>query len=125
MLLDLLIHSEGPRVRDRISHGEVREVVSEVLLADFVLTDSLQVDFYQVSKTVSNHIICMVAVFCLQYSTGVEKHSEQVYKFLLASERKYVSLFHPLSLLRRDVSNVQCMSAVSLVPRPFVCMAQG
>ena len=24
MLLDLLVHSEGPRVRDRISHGEVR-----------------------------------------------------------------------------------------------------
>ena len=23
MLLDLLIHPEGPRIRDRISHGEV------------------------------------------------------------------------------------------------------
>ena len=23
MLLDLLVHSEGPRLRDRISHGEV------------------------------------------------------------------------------------------------------
>ncbi len=24
MLLDVLVYSEGPRVRDRISHGEVR-----------------------------------------------------------------------------------------------------
>lgn len=71
-------------------------------------TDSLQVDVYQISRTISNHIICMVAVFCLQYSIGVEKDSEQVYKCLLACERKYVSLFHPLSLLGRDVSsNVQ------------------
>ena len=23
MLLDLLVHSEGPRMRDRVSHGEV------------------------------------------------------------------------------------------------------
>ena len=62
------------------------------------------------SKMISNHIICMVAVFCLQYSIGVgtkdSEHSEhQVYERLLASERKYVSLFHPLSLLRREVSS--------------------
>ena len=65
------------------------------------------------SKTISNHTICMVAVFCLQYSIGVgtkdSEHSEhQVYERLLASERKYVSLFHPLSLLRREVSSSVC-----------------
>ena len=70
----------------------------------FADRDFMQVDFYQISKTISNHIVCMVAVFCHQCSIGVEKHSEQVYKSLLANESKYVSLFHPLSLLRRDVS---------------------
>ena len=68
------------------------------------------------SKTISNHIICMVAVFCLQYSIEVgtkdSEHSEhQVYERLLASERKYVSLFHPLSLLRREVSSSACVSS--------------
>ena len=57
----------------------------------------------------------MVAVFCLQYSIGVgtkdSEHSEhQVYEHLLASERKYVSLFHPLSLLRREVSSSYVLS---------------
>ena len=31
MLLDLLIHPEGPRLRDRISHGEV-SVVYDIML---------------------------------------------------------------------------------------------
>lgn len=112
MLLDLLVHLEGPRVRDRISHGEVREKTYWVwvcLKFNFYQSiPALQVDFYQISKIISNHIVCMVAVFCLQYGIGVEKeHTEQVYKSLLASERKYVSLFHPLSLLERDVSKSQ------------------
>ena len=71
-------------------------------------TDSLQVDFYQISKTISNHVLSMVAVFCLQYCIGVEEESEDVYKSLIASKRKYVSLFHPLSLLKRDVSMHEC-----------------
>lgn len=45
MLLDLLIHPEGPRLRDRISHGEVGVVHDVmcyyVILCRLIFTTSL------------------------------------------------------------------------------------
>ena len=67
----------------------------------FLLT---QVNFYEFSKIVSGHVICIAAVFCLQYCIGVDKGGEQVYRLCLSCESDYVSLFHPISLLRREVS---------------------
>jgi hypothetical protein len=83
-LLDLLVQPEGPRLRDRISHGEV--------------------DFYSLSKPLANHVVSLCALFCVRYSLDDPTlTSEPPIAKCLAVERSYEPLFHPASLLKREV----------------------
>lgn len=75
MLLDLLIHPEGPRLRDRISHGEV--------------------NVYQLSATMAGHVITVAMALCNRYCTSTTSWSSKM--------DNYCSLFHPLAILRREM----------------------
>ena len=74
-------------------------------IVTLIIMLSQQVDFCTLSKIVSNHVISMATTFCLQYSIGVDRHSEPIYRTCLAQEMTYISLFHPISLLKNEVSN--------------------
>ena len=89
MLLDVLVHSEGPRIRDHISHGEV--------------------DLSEISQELANHVLCICIAFLGLYNFP-DKNSHgcshqtapgQIYDVV----RQYKSLFHPISLLTMSVHN--------------------
>lgn len=89
MLLDVLVHSEGPRIRDHISHGEV--------------------DLSEISQDLANHVLCICIAFLGLYNFP-DKNSHgcrhrtvpgQIYDAV----RQYKSLFHPISLLTMSVHN--------------------
>ncbi|XP_065919650.1 endoplasmic reticulum membrane-associated RNA degradation protein-like isoform X2 [Dysidea avara] len=73
MLLDLLVHPEGPRLRDHISHGEV--------------------DVYHISAIMASHVITVAMTLCGRYITPTP-HDIII---------DYHSLYHPLSILRREL----------------------
>ena len=47
LLLDVLVHPEGPRLRDHLSHGEV--------------------DIFRFPVYLANHLLCIVVAFCLRF----------------------------------------------------------
>lgn len=61
MLLDLLVHPEGPRLRDHISHGEL--------------------DIMAVSEEVATYVLMVGVAMCL--SCGEEEHFEDVSKLFI------------------------------------------
>eukprot|EP00731_Ephydatia_muelleri_P027311 Em0019g184a len=83
MLLDLLVHPEGPKLRAKISHGEV--------------------DFSCVPQAFANHVLCMAITFCAQYTRQPELNKSPIVSRCLDVEKQYVSLFHPISLLRKEL----------------------
>lgn len=89
MLLDVLVHSEGPRIRDHISHGEV--------------------DLSEISQDLANHILCICIAFLGLYNFP-DKNShgcrhQSVPGQICDAGRQYKSLFHPVSLLTMSVHN--------------------
>ena len=77
MLLDLLIHPEGPRIRDRIGHAEVR--------------------LFDVPKGICT--LCWVISFCVM---AVGSHQELPLD-ICAFINGYQSHFHPISLWRKEL----------------------
>ncbi|CAI8028647.1 Endoplasmic reticulum membrane-associated RNA degradation protein, partial [Geodia barretti] len=98
-LLDLLVQPEGPRLRDRISHGEV--------------------DFYSLSKPLANHVVSLCALFCAHYSLDPTLTSEPPIAKCLAVEKSYRPLFHPASLLKRELLQLsEGLETWSTIPLP-------
>ncbi|XP_078349682.1 endoplasmic reticulum membrane-associated RNA degradation protein-like [Oculina patagonica] len=105
MLLDILVHSEGPRIRDHISHGEV--------------------DLREISQQLANHILCICVAFAGLYIYPEHKHGNYDSAFPLVERicetaKAYKSLFHPISLLAKTLQKL----ALSLLkwqdlPKPF------
>lgn len=85
MLLDVLVHSEGPRIRDRISHGEV--------------------DLQQISQQLANHILCICIAFVGSYLNS-DAGNFPITSRICETAKVYKSLFHPISLLAKVVHNL-------------------
>ncbi|XP_022250419.1 endoplasmic reticulum membrane-associated RNA degradation protein-like isoform X2 [Limulus polyphemus] len=84
LLLDLLVYPEGPRVRDRLSHGEV-------LLED-------------IPHHLVNHVLNISVAICCKFvcpSTGI---LQEIYvKDVITAASTYKPHFHPLSILKRKL----------------------
>lgn len=87
MLLDILVHSEGPRIRDHISHGEV--------------------DLHKISQQSANHILCICVAFAgLYIYPDYKSHYDNSFPLverICETAKTYKSVFHPISLLSKTV----------------------
>ncbi len=64
----------------------------------------IQVDFHSVSESLASHVLGVAVAFCAQYSLRLSEPVQSSFLMrCLAAEAHYVSLFHPTSLLRREV----------------------
>ena len=105
MLLDVLVHPEGPRIRDHISHGEV--------------------DLYEISQESANHILCICITFAGLYIHPDKSCCDGNDPFSVTGKiceaaKTYKSIFHLISLLTKTLGEV----AVSFLkwndlPRPL------
>ena len=104
MLLDILVHSEGPRIRDHISHGEV--------------------DLHEISQQSANHILCICVAFAGLYIYAAYKsHTDNSFPLverICETAKTYKSVFHPISLLSKTVREL-CLSFLKWqdLPKPF------
>ena len=91
MLLDVLVHSEGLRIRDHISHGEV--------------------DLCEISQQSANHILCICIAFAGLYIDSDKgslylSDAFPVMTRICETAKVYKSVFHPISLLVGAVRNL-------------------
>ena len=105
--MDVLVHPEGPRLRDLLSHGEV--------------------DIHNFPKHVANHVLCIAVAFCLREDmseidsliaakVGVleKRNSSEIGNFsrtdsyleILNTAKNYRSIFHPFSCFQREFSTL-------------------
>ena len=84
-LLDLFVHGEGPRLRDRVSHCEI-------------LTSSI-------SRVHFDRVFGVFLYLSCKYLFVPQKHSETVQK-CLEFYSNYESCFHPRTLLYKEI--LQC-----------------
>ena len=104
MLLDILVHSEGPRIRDHISHGEV--------------------DLHEISQQSANHILCICVAFAgLYIRPDFQNHVDNNFPLIeriCETAKTYKSVFHPVSLLSKTVREL-CLSFLKWqdLPKPF------
>ncbi|NXG16966.1 EMARD protein, partial [Grallaria varia] len=93
-LWDFLNHQEGPRIRDRLSHGEVN-------LEAF-------------PRKVANQIVAFAITLLCRFSDedmfSLKEH--MVIKPLMNCASCYQSQFHPISLLKQQV--LECMKSIHL-----------
>ena len=85
LLLDILVHPKGPRLRDHLSHGEL--------------------DTIHFPKCLANHILCIAVVFCVRFSFG-EKSKTVIFSEISSAVQDYASIFHPFSCFRRDFASL-------------------
>ncbi|XP_071595004.1 endoplasmic reticulum membrane-associated RNA degradation protein [Heliangelus exortis] len=95
-LWDILNHQEGPRVRDRLSHGEIN-------LKAF-------------PREVANQIVAFaITLLCRFSDEDMVAFKEHVaIKALMSSASCYHSRFHPISRLKKQV--LECMQSIHLWP---------
>ncbi|XP_078591362.1 endoplasmic reticulum membrane-associated RNA degradation protein-like [Branchiostoma floridae x Branchiostoma japonicum] len=100
VLLDLLVHPEGPRVRDHASHGEL--------------------DLTTIPAVLANHVLCVCLAFCVRFgSTDISGLQSETAVHVDQVVQRYKSLFHPTALLVRRVHTcLESMSTWFQVPRP-------
>ncbi|NWS58868.1 EMARD protein, partial [Chunga burmeisteri] len=95
-LWDFLNHQEGPRIRDRLSHGEIN-------LEAF-------------PREVANQIVAFAITLLCRFSDGdmfaFKEH--MVIKTLMNCASCYRSRFHPISRLKKQV--LECMKSIHLWP---------
>ncbi|XP_030855378.1 endoplasmic reticulum membrane-associated RNA degradation protein [Strongylocentrotus purpuratus] len=102
LLMDLLVHPDGPRLRDRISHGEV--------------------DIHGVPREVASFTICALFSCSMKPPNLADKISHQKLPILdeiLDCASSYTSVFYPVASCRRLVHSLApCLSDWSSMPRP-------
>ncbi|NXW41068.1 EMARD protein, partial [Nyctiprogne leucopyga] len=95
-LWDFLNHQEGPRIRDRLSHGEI--------------------DLKAFPREVANQIVAFAITLLCRFSDGdlsvFKEH--MVIKPLMNCASCYRSRFHPISRLKKQV--LECMKSIHLWP---------
>ncbi|NXG52336.1 EMARD protein, partial [Psilopogon haemacephalus] len=96
-LWDFLNHQEGPRIRDRLSHGEVN-------LETF-------------PREVANQIVAFAITLLCRFSDGdmfaFKEHI--VIKPLMKCASSYCSRFHPVARIKKQV--LECMKSIYLWPK--------
>ncbi|XP_072022487.1 endoplasmic reticulum membrane-associated RNA degradation protein-like [Amphiura filiformis] len=88
MLLDLLEHQEGPRLRDHISHGEI--------------------DILNISKDIANYVLLVSSVLCVCVGPRKDVCSSKgsvILDKLMCLSTSYTSVFHPLSRLKSELTD--------------------
>ncbi|XP_036624513.1 endoplasmic reticulum membrane-associated RNA degradation protein [Trichosurus vulpecula] len=105
-LWDFLNHQEGPRVRDRLSHGEIN-------LNDF-------------PKEVTNQLLAFSIVLLLRFvgedALSVSKENASI-KTLISCANCYCSQFHPVSRLKKKI--LYCEKSIRIWPQlPLVPVEQ-
>ena len=101
LLLDLLVHAEGPRVRDHISHGELELVI--------------------IPKELASYIICVCVSFAALYQlkSGKDQERTEVVTEIMSRANNYESIFHPIAVLRRKTRElVDSLSKWRYFPKP-------
>ncbi|KFR16024.1 hypothetical protein N306_12053, partial [Opisthocomus hoazin] len=94
-LWDFLNHQEGPRIRDRLSHGEIN-------LKAF-------------PREVANQIVAFaITLLCRFSDEDIPFKEHVVIKPLMNCARCYRSRFHPISRLKKQV--LGCMKSIHLWP---------
>ncbi|XP_062602816.1 endoplasmic reticulum membrane-associated RNA degradation protein-like [Saccostrea cucullata] len=88
LLFDLLVYPEGPRVRDKVSHGEV-------LLQDF-------------PESLAEAVLVAMVLLILKCSKSADIHKVHVYQNGLLEEltdfeSQYCSVFHPISIIKQKI----------------------
>ncbi|NXN52899.1 EMARD protein, partial [Rynchops niger] len=95
-LWDFLNHQEGPRIRDRLSHGEI--------------------DLEAFPREVANQIVAFAITLLCRFSDedmfAFKEH--MVIKPLMNCASCYRSRFHPISRLKKQV--LECMKSIHLWP---------
>ncbi|XP_077342407.1 endoplasmic reticulum membrane-associated RNA degradation protein isoform X1 [Lithobates pipiens] len=100
-LLDVLNHQEGPRVRDHLSHGEIK-------LCDF-------------PRGIANDLLGFSIVLLYKYCNHNTGKEATILCPLIDALGSYRSRFHPVALLQKQV--FQCMTSLQkwfLLPSPCV-----
>jgi hypothetical protein len=84
MLLDLLQYPEGPRLRDRLSHGEISMTSITAEISSYVV------------------LVCLSLCSCIAQYCNVVLDTPEYLRDIFASSSRYESMFHPLSMLKRS-----------------------
>lgn len=94
LLFDLMIYPEGPRVRDKVSHGEanLQDIPESLALAVLVA-------------------VVMVMWKCSKFTTSNEN---ELIKDLAIFESRYCSAFHPMSIIKQKI--IQIVDIVAKLP---------
>lgn len=102
LLLDLLVHVEGPRLRDKISHGEV--------------------ELLGLPKELASHVICVSAVFAFLYVViplGKQQDEKEVFHKITTCANNFKSMFHPIAILKRKTRElIESVSTWRDFPKP-------
>ncbi|XP_062622174.1 endoplasmic reticulum membrane-associated RNA degradation protein-like, partial [Saccostrea cucullata] len=83
LLFDLLVYPEGPRVRDKVSHGEV-------LLQDF-------------PESLAEAVLVAMVILILKSSKSADIGKNGLLKELTDFESQYCSVFHPISIIKQKI----------------------
>ena len=103
MLQDLLVHPDGPRLRDHISHG--------------------QVDVSMLPRALANHVLCVCLGLVFLYlipdkNFDAGRHGRLIQQISDAA-RGYKSVFHPISVLKMDTKTLlDSLSSCHELPKP-------
>ncbi|XP_064621815.1 endoplasmic reticulum membrane-associated RNA degradation protein-like isoform X2 [Lineus longissimus] len=101
MLYDILMYPEGPRIRDRVSHGEV--------------------DLASISRDVARYVIQITVILSIQKIQDNSLLQEPSIRELVHVSSRYKSVFHPLAFLRRQmVENINKLSDWEKLPKPRI-----
>ncbi|NXN84365.1 EMARD protein, partial [Bombycilla garrulus] len=95
-LWDFLNHQEGPRIRDRLSHGEI----------------NLETFPREVANQIVGFAITILCRFSDEDMFSLKEH--MVIKPLMNCASRYRSRFHPISRLKKQV--LECMKSIHLWP---------
>ncbi|NXY85680.1 EMARD protein, partial [Alcedo cyanopectus] len=95
-LWDFLNHQEGPRIRDRLSHGEL----------------SLEAFPREAANQIVAFAITLLCRFSDNNMFALKEHV--AIKPLMSCARRYRARFHPISLLKKQV--LECMKSIHLWP---------
>ncbi|XP_013386987.1 endoplasmic reticulum membrane-associated RNA degradation protein [Lingula anatina] len=102
ILFDVLIYPEGPRVRDRISHGEA--------------------SILGISYKLANHLLSVCTALCLKVLAEAERSKYLEHPFIHdihVAVEGYVSQCHPISGLRKEIQSLcDKLSEWKTFPKP-------
>ncbi|XP_033112863.1 endoplasmic reticulum membrane-associated RNA degradation protein-like isoform X2 [Anneissia japonica] len=88
MLMDLLVHQDGPRLRNHLSHGEI--------------------NFFDVAKDVTDFVlfVCLSWACLFTDRKSTDPKTNLFLEALESSSKGYKSIYHPKSILRRSLDEL-------------------